>query len=277
MIISSWCKLKILKNGDISIKQSKRWKHINKIKCDRCELIFEESDYHTKRCITKNNETFCTKCRVQNNNDRIGELGAKILKSFNKDEKIKYCSYAGKMSNIKSPNNKGRFSTERWDGMSESDQKKQVHKANKALHDKLNNDENLKREHYLKIFKNSKIGFTSKGHNELHEFLKEYGFEQHVQISSLETDECNENLKMVIEFNGDLYHCNPRKWKGSDYNSVIKMYASDKWEKDRKRTFVLQNLGYSVFVVWEEDWALNRDEVKLKLIKFIKRNEIKES
>ena len=77
-----------------------------------------------------------------------------------------------------------------------------------------------------------------------------------------------ENIGLV-EFNGDLYHCNPRKWKADDYNKTIRMFAKDKWEKDRYRTFKLEKLGYQVIVVWEEDWNNTQSEVKLKLFKII--------
>jgi G:T-mismatch repair DNA endonuclease (very short patch repair protein) len=70
-----------------------------------------------------------------------------------------------------------------------------------------------------------------------------------------------------------LYHCNPRKWKPDEYNKVIKMTASDKWCKDRKRYYTLKKLGYKTFVVWEEDWILKRGKIKEKLLKFIE-NEI---
>lgn len=206
----------------------------------------------------------------------IGEVGKNILTSFSIDDKKKYSSIAGKISHEKNPNNKGKFSKERWNKLSDEEKNKQVTRANQALHEKIRNDENFKREYYLKIFQNSKIGFTSKGHNELHMFLSDYGFIQHVIIGEMEVDECNEDLKIIIEYNGDMYHCNPRKWKPDQYNTAIKMTANEKWEKDRKRYYKLKNLGYKVFVVWEEDWYLKREEISNRIIKYINgiKNEI---
>jgi len=270
MILKTWCKLVNGRFGYVK-KISMKTEPINEVCCDICCKIFEERVKDTLENENKWGKQLCGRCRKIENGKNFGKIGGKILKSFTKEEKSKISSDAGKISHKKNPNNKGKFSTERWNNMSELQQKQQVTKANKALHDKLNSDENLKREHFLKVFKNSKIGFTSKGHNELHLFLKEFGFKQHEQILNMEVDECNLNLKIIIEFNGDMYHCNPRKWKPNDYNKVIKMTASEKWGKDRNRYYKLKSLGYITFVVWEEDWGLNREKTKEKILKFINK------
>jgi very-short-patch-repair endonuclease len=278
MVLRSWCKLVNGRFGYVK-KTSQKTEPINEVCCDSCGKIFEERVKDTIKNENKLGKQLCGACRKKENGKNFGKIGGEILKNFSKEEKSRMCSEAGKISHQKSPNNKGKFSTDRWNNMSTLQQKEQVSKANKALHDKLNNDENLKREHFLKVFKNSRIGFTSKGHNELHLFLTDFGFKQHEQISSMEVDECNLELKIVIEFNGDMYHCNPRKWKPTDYNKVIKMTASEKWEKDRNRYYILKSLGYITFVVWEDDWALKREEVKEKIVKFInkRKDEIKKN
>lgn len=275
MILKAWSKIEFTKSGEVA----KRWKKIepiNEICCDNCSTVFTQRIIDTKQREEKWGKQLCAKCIINEINKKIGAIGAKVLKSFSKEEKSKMCSRAGKISNEKCKNNKGRFTRERWDNMSKEQQQNQVKKANKGLHNKLNADEEYKRKHYLKVFKNSKIGFISKGHNELHEFLKEFNFIQHVQILDMEVDECNEDLKIVVEFNGDLYHCNPRKWEPTQYNSVIKMFAYEKWEKDRNRFYMLKKMGYKTFIVWEDDWALKRNEVKQKLINLINKtkNEI---
>jgi hypothetical protein len=275
MILRTWCKLVKNKFG-YSKKMSSKTEPINEVCCDNCFKLTEERVKDTIQYEKKYSKQLCGRCRRIENGKIIGIIGSQTLLSFTKEQKREYSSNAGKSSHIKSPSNKGKFSTIRWDKMSSEEQMSRVKKANKALHDKLNNDENFKNAHYLKIFKNSRIGFISKGHNELHDFLKEFGFIQHFQISDMETDECNEKLKIVIEYNGDMYHCNPRKWKPDEYNSVIKMTASEKWARDRNRYYKLKRMGYVCFVVWEDDWFNNRDLIKQKIIKFInkRKNEI---
>lgn len=274
MIIKSWCKLVNGKFGYMK-KTSIKTDTMNEVCCDSCFKIFEEKNKDTLQRESKWGKQLCGSCGQKENSNSFAKIGAKTLKSFSPEQKSKYSSEAGKISHQKSPNNNGKFSSDRWMSMNVEEQKKQVKKANKALHNKLNGDENLKREHYLKVFKSSRIGFTSKGHNELHEFLKQFGFEQHIQISSMEVDECNEELQLVVEFNGDMYHCNPRIWKPDEYNKVIKMTASEKWEKDRNRYYKLKKFGYSTFVVWEDDWALKREIIKKRLVDYINKNKHK--
>ena len=275
MIVRSWCKLVHNQFGYVK-KLSVKCEPIVEVQCDICNTLFERRQKDINLSEIKWGKQLCGSCVKKENSKDFGRVGAKVLSSFTKEDKFKFCSEAGKISHKKSPITKGKFSSDRWNSMSKEEQHSQVTRANKALHNKLNNDEEFKRQHYLKVFKNSKIGFTSRGHNELHVFLCDYGFEQHTQISSMEVDECNLQLKIVVEFNGDMYHCNPRKWKPTDYNSVIKMTASEKWVNDRNRYYKLKNLGYITFVVWEEDWALKRDIIKEKLINFInkRKNEI---
>lgn len=73
----------------------------------------------------------------------------------------------------------------------------------------------------------------------------------------MEVDECNPELKIVVEYNGDFWHCNPRFWLPDQYNSGIRMTAKEKWRKDRARWFKLKNLGYEIIIIWESDWIEN--------------------
>jgi G:T-mismatch repair DNA endonuclease (very short patch repair protein) len=84
-----------------------------------------------------------------------------------------------------------------------------------------------------------------------------YGFRSEQTVSGFVVDECNEELKVVIEFYGDYYHCNPRNPKFADpeyYNPTLRMKASQKWESDRRRFAAIRKKGYQVLVVWENDW-----------------------
>jgi very-short-patch-repair endonuclease len=242
--------------------------------CDLCN-----SKYDIKRCIERkrltgkviNNRNLCIPCSKSEMGKYIAEVGRKALTSFSPEKKKEYARSAGKIS-ANSPNS-GRFNTERWNKMSPELQQKQVIRANQALHEKLKDPE-YKAQHYAKIFSQMAIGHISKSHQELHESISELGFATHVPISHMQVDECNESLKIVIEYNGDYWHCNPETWKENDYNTAIKMYAKDKWRNDLNRRKVLNSLGYYVIVVWESDWKSDKD----KCINYIKNkiNEITE-
>lgn len=63
---------------------------------------------------------------------------------------------------------------------------------------------------------------------------------------------------VVVEFNGDYWHCNPRFYK--DPNKTMNFYnkqmtVSEVWERDRKREEAIKKkLNCSFIIVWEDDW-----------------------
>lgn len=245
-----------------------------KCKCDECSFEYEISkikeNYRKKRKIS-NGRNLCRQCVSKESKRRLVEVGTKVLKSFDPETKRKYCSDGGKKGALSE--NSGRFTSERWAKMSTEEQKIQVTRANNALHYKINNDPNFKNRYYKKIFKQLKIGYVSNAHLELHDKIKDLGYETHVVIGAMCVDECHKELKIVIEYNGDYWHCNPETWKPDDYNKAIKMFAKDKWHSDFKRKMMLKKIGYRVIVVWESEWIKDRD----KCLKYIinKTNEIK--
>lgn len=74
-------------------------------------------------------------------------------------------------------------------------------------------------------------------------------------------------LKYCIEFNGDYYHANPEFYDPDTVLSFhgIKYIAKDLWEKDKIKNKFLEDLGFNVIVIWEDDYNWKKD----KLIKTI--------
>lgn len=70
--------------------------------------------------------------------------------------------------------------------------------------------------------------------------------------------------RIVLEFNGDFWHGNPRKYSE---NSVIAdgILAKEKWAKDKERVEFLEESGYQVYVVWEMDYRKNKQAVISKI------------
>lgn len=64
-----------------------------------------------------------------------------------------------------------------------------------------------------------------------------------------------ENL--IIEFNGDYYHCNPNIKPYSDpsyFNKVKGKTSREVWEIDEKKRLLAVDKGFHVHIVWESDW-----------------------
>ena len=98
----------------------------------------------------------------------------------------------------------------------------------------------------------------SKAEDEIAEKLRSLGISlsQNVGIKTFNVDILLDN-KMIVEYYGDLWHCNPAKYCGEDYVRMLKMKASNRWELDRKRLEILVDAGYNVIVIWEKDWNEN--------------------
>lgn len=83
-------------------------------------------------------------------------------------------------------------------------------------------------------------------------------------------------LKLCIEFNGDCFHANPKKYIETDcpnpYNKLLT--AKEIWEFDNIKNNVLIKLGFDVLIIWESDYNENKNKIINDIISFIKeRNE----
>jgi len=100
--------------------------------------------------------------------------------------------------------------------------------------------------------------------------LKEHGFNVEVEMCvknetrKLFVDICLLDKKIIIECNGDYWHCNPVIYDASYFHSKIQKTASDIWEYDNQKKLFLQNMGYIVLVLWENDFE-EKEEYIIKL------------
>lgn len=244
----------------------KRWKggKTGRLSMDICSCDICNKEYEQKTCITKyrrngkipNGRDLCSGCVIIEHNKIISECGKKALSKISKEQWKINASMGGKIGS-QSPNNiKTRFNDEFWSKKTKEERQEYGVRANKGLQKKLK-DPVYAAQHFAKVFAQTKIGYQSKGHKDLHSLIKNLGFKSHVQIGQITVDECNEELKIVIEYNGDMWHCNPRYWKAEQYNSAIRMTAGEKWRKDIIRHLLLKKSGYCVIVIWEKEWTVN--------------------
>jgi len=98
---------------------------------------------------------------------------------------------------------------------------------------------------------------TSKLEKRVAAIAKQYGFIQSVAVDRYLADLLKDNI--IIEVNGDYWHCNPVIWKENDIHPFKKVSAKNIWEHDRKRKEHLQSLGYTVYEIWERDIVSGKD------------------
>lgn len=133
--------------------------------------------------------------------------------------------------------------------------------------------EEIARINKLKLFKG---GSVSKGETFLFEHLQKEKIpckKQHAiqknDISYYVYDIVYQNK--IIEYNGDFWHANPKKYKRCD---VLRLpnnttTAEKIWKKDQEKINFAQSQGYKVLIVWESEFKENKEEVLSKCIQFL--------
>lgn len=98
------------------------------------------------------------------------------------------------------------------------------------------------------------------------ELNHEYGCETNTNF-----DFVIKNDKKVIEFNGNLWHGNPKIFKENDnpnpYNKELT--AKQIWEEDQNKLEKAKLNGYDVLVVWQDEYEANKKEVVETCKKFL--------
>lgn len=97
----------------------------------------------------------------------------------------------------------------------------------------------------------------SKLEQEVQEAGKEFGFEPAVVIERYVADLVHSEFKVIIEVNGDFWHCNPKFWEPEKIHPVKELTAKQIWEHDSNRKQFLESLGYTVYVIWENELKHN--------------------
>jgi G:T-mismatch repair DNA endonuclease (very short patch repair protein) len=73
-------------------------------------------------------------------------------------------------------------------------------------------------------------------------------------------------LNLIIEFNGDYWHCNPKKYNPDYYHQVKQKTAKELWEYDKNKIDLIKEKGYNLEVVWESDYKSDKTIIN-KIIK----------
>lgn len=85
--------------------------------------------------------------------------------------------------------------------------------------------------------------------------LRELGFLGEQTVNRYSIDELHVEKKIAVEINGDYVHANPKYYSADD---IIRLpgssyTAAEKWDNDEQRRIKLEQMGYTVFVIWESD------------------------
>jgi very-short-patch-repair endonuclease len=114
----------------------------------------------------------------------------------------------------------------------------------------------------------AKHAITSKPHLEIFNILKnEFQIcEKEKNILTYRVDILFHDINVIIEYNGDYWHCNPKYYKPDYFHQKKQKFAKEIWEEDQRRFNDLQAEGYKIFVIWQDEY-INDKEKTLSLIK----------
>jgi hypothetical protein len=102
----------------------------------------------------------------------------------------------------------------------------------------------------------------------------EYGVYDDIHNRYYFYDYVNLNNKKCIEFNGDIFHGNPKIYNAEDTPNFHKRKLTCKqmWEYDKAKIECLKRLrGIETFVVWESEYKENPDNVILDCLEFLSK------
>ena len=80
------------------------------------------------------------------------------------------------------------------------------------------------------------------------------------------------DYNIIVECNGDYWHCNPNIYDENYYHKKIKKLAKDIWSDDKLKLDSFTGIGYHIITIWEYDW--NNDIEFFNKLKTTIENEI---
>lgn len=79
--------------------------------------------------------------------------------------------------------------------------------------------------------------------------------------------------RVIVEYMGDYWHCNPNKYEASYHHKRKSLSAEQIWAADAERKATLESAGYTVIEVWETEFLANSHSVLAKLEREIAKYE----
>ena len=104
------------------------------------------------------------------------------------------------------------------------------------------------------------------------------GFKSEEPFHGFLPDEINHSLKIIVEMYGDVYHCNPKKYKDpTQFLKIIGRTVQEQWKRDERRIACFYKHGYSVVIVWDSDFRSypKRELTRIAVVVDQKKNNLR--
>jgi G:T-mismatch repair DNA endonuclease (very short patch repair protein)/predicted RNA-binding Zn-ribbon protein involved in translation (DUF1610 family) len=112
---------------------------------------------------------------------------------------------------------------------------------------------------------------TSKREKEIVKEIKQLGYKpiHSYRVDSKICDVYIPSLNLIIEYFGDYWHCNPKKYESDFFNKKKGKFAWELWDYDKNKIDLIKSYGYNLEVVWEGDLKLNNKLINIILQKYV--------
>ena len=137
-------------------------------------------------------------------------------------------------------------------------------------------DEQIKMKRIQKMQKNAYLTRlekreVSKREKEIVGELKLLGYKtiHSYRVDSKICDVFIPSLNLIIEYFGDYWHCNPKKYEPDYFNKKKNKFAWELWDYDKKKIDLIKSYGYNLEVVWEGDLKFNNKLIELIIENYV--------
>lgn len=97
----------------------------------------------------------------------------------------------------------------------------------------------------------------SKGQRRLYEDIKnthvDAKIEYYLDDVGKSVDIYIPSKNIIVEYFGDYWHCNPKKYDKNYYHTQVHKTAEEIWKSDKERLKLFEKKGYTVILIWESD------------------------
>lgn len=235
------------------------------IKCVRCSVEFEWFNKYKKPI--KYWPSICINCRRKGSANGNWK-GKSINKPENKEKYLKAVKLRGQSWTEKHKENHSilmKTDTNWMKNKKHTEETKQY--ISKKKIEQYRNGE-------IKIKYNLKSIKISKAEKEIEEYLKflniNYVTQYRLDDITYIYDFYIEKLNLIIEYNGDYWHANPKKYKHDDVLKFPRKQfkkASDIWYRDSIKKKLIEEKGYNFVYIWEKDYKEQKFELIKKILK----------
>lgn len=211
--------------------------------------------------INKNNP--CKPCSLEMQNGNGNPFYGKkhtneSKKQISKSRQGKGMGESNSMSNPEHREKSAKMIRQKW-------KNGEMEHARKIMSDKMKETRRLGK---------IKSVIRSKKEKEILLEIKKLGYEVKHSLR-VDTKICDIYLpkyNLIIEYNGDYWHCNPKKYSENYFNRVKGKTAKELWEYDKNKVDLIIKNGYLLEIIWESDLKEDPYLINKILKKYVKKN-----